>query len=109
MKTMNWPPELRNGRLQMVSGAAATRVLIMQTLGDLQQNPYNPDAISLGNVTYRVNNAISARISSVLTRLGNLVSIQGITETRVADGSKKITIDFTDRETRTPGRATIDG
>lgn len=109
MKTMDWPPSLKNGRLQMVTGAAATRVLVMQTLGDLQQNPFNPDGISLGNITYRVEGAVRARISNVLSRLGKLITIQGISETKNAEGKKIITIDFIDRETRTQGRTTIDG
>lgn len=109
MKTMNWPPTLKNGRLQMVTGASATRVLVMQTLGDLQQNPYNPDGISLGDITYRVEGAARARVSNVLSRLGKLIIIQGISESKNTDGKKTITVDFIDRETRTQGRTTIDG
>jgi hypothetical protein len=109
MKTMDWPPRLKNGRLQMVTGAEATRVLVMQTLGDLQQNPFNPDDISLGDVTFRVNGIIRARISNVLKRMAKLITIQAITESSDQEGKKVIMIDFIDRETRTQGRTTVDG
>lgn len=109
MKTMDWPPNLRNGRLQMATGAAATRILVLQTLGDLQQNPFNPDDISLGDITYRVSGVIRARVSNVLKRLGKMITIQAITEGTDQSGKKTITIDFIDRETRTQGRTTIDG
>ncbi len=109
MKSMDWPPRLVNGRLGMASGASATRILVMMTLGDLQQNPFNPPGLSLGDITFRVDSVVKARVYDSLRRLEKLISVQGVTETKTSDGMKTITVDFIDRETRTQGSAVING
>lgn len=109
MRSMAWPPVIENGRCKMEQGAEATRTLVMQTLGDLQQNPFNPDGLSLGDVTFRVHGAARARIHSALTRLQKVITIQQISEIKNSDGSMVIIIEFLDKETRSKGSALING
>lgn len=108
MKTIEWPPVLRGGKLSLISGADASRVLVAQTVGDLTQNPFNPPGLSLGDVTFRTSGVVRARVSAVLKRMNKLVTIQSITETDDQNGSKTISVEFTDRETNTKARVNAD-
>ena len=109
MKTIDWPPNFTDGRMEWVSGAAASRVLIMQTLGDLTQNPFNPKNICLGNVTFRTMRSARSRVQVALKRVASIVAVQTVSETDTHDGTKVITVQFIDRETRERGSLTING
>lgn len=106
--TISWPPTPKNGRLTMVSGAEATRILVMMTLGDLRANPYNETDLSLGDVTYRVRAAIRGRIETALRRLRRAIRVEMIDETRSGD-SATFDVRYLDLETKTKGKVTIDG
>lgn len=109
MKSISWPPVLRNGRLTMEQGAEATRTLVMQTLGDLQQNPFNTDGLSLGDLTFRVDTVVRARVHDALRRLQKIITVQAVSESKDAEGRVVITVDYVDKETRTHGSVMING
>jgi len=44
-KVMKWPPVPVGGRIPMVKGIDATTILVLLTLGDTSQNPYNPRSL----------------------------------------------------------------
>lgn len=107
---MKWPPVPVGGRLPMVQGVDASTVLVIQTLSDLQTNPFNDPLLSLGNVTYRPANTIRARIGNALRRLNRVIEVQAIIERRADDdGNNEYVVQFIDRETRTKSEVTING
>ena len=92
--------------MAMVTGAAATRVLVLQTLGDLSQNPFNPNGISLGDQTFKVQTAVRPAITGILKRLSALIMVDTVSDTM--DGDRRmISIDFTDRETKSKERIDV--
>lgn len=107
-RTMKWPPIPEGGRIPMIDGGEATRAVVMQTLSDLQTNPFNPIDLSLGEVTFRVKSAVRSRIYGALNRMRSMVRIENIDQ--VDDGERTtITINYVDLETREQGSVTIDG
>jgi hypothetical protein len=112
-KTMKWPPVPKSGRIPMIEGVDTTEVLIIQTLGDLQTNPFNSDRLSLGDVTFKNDQVAKGRIDSALQRLRNIISVDSVTENSseedAQDGSREYIVQFTDRETRQPSQVTING
>lgn len=107
MNTMEWPPKTRGGRLRYVNGIDAASVLILQVVSDLRQQPFNPDAISLGDITFRVQTVNRPLIESALKRVSAVISVESISEELAEDGSARYTILFTDRESRTPGKVSV--
>lgn len=103
MRTLSWPPTVINGRARMEEGAAATRILVVQVLGDLRNNPFNEKDLSLGDLTFRTESTVRPAVASAIRRLDSLITIQSVGERTSPDGSKTITVDFLDRETRTTG------
>lgn len=108
MRTMRWPPNPVNGRVPMVQGAEAAAVQILQVLGDLRQNPFNPSSISMGDVTFKPTGAAKARIETALRRLRTIISINSIEEINDKNGSVTYVVSFTDLESRTQGSVRID-
>ncbi len=109
-KTMVWPPTPRSGRVPMVQGAEATRILVMATLSDLQTNPFNENSLSLGNITFRVEKATRARIEAALKRLRSMIHVEAIIESDDdGESEKTYTINFTDLETRKKRSVTVNG
>ncbi len=107
---MKWPPEVVNGRIPFVEGAEATRILVIQTLSNLQTQPFNEQSLSLGDVTFRPATATVARIQSALRRLSSIISIDSIQERRSQGGtSVEYLIEYVDRETRIRQEVTING
>lgn len=107
-RTMKWPPTPRSGRIDMVEGAGATRILVMQVLSDLQTNPFNDVLLSLGNPTFRTASAARARIQNALRRLGRVIRIESISEEGSGE-DRTYTIDYVDLEVRQPGSVTVNG
>ena len=99
-RTINWPPTPVNGRLSMVEGPDASSIMVMQVLGDLSQNPFNPDDISMGDITFRSKTLGTARIEVALARLQPIISVDSVTEEDLNNGSIEYVINFTDRESR---------
>jgi hypothetical protein len=92
----------------MVEGPEATREVVLLTLSDLQNQPFNPDGLSLGDLTYRVSGVVNARILQALRRLGSLIVVNSVTETVVED-DREYEIIWIDRESRTRRSETING
>lgn len=109
MRTIEWPPQYTDGRMGMVSGAAASSVIVLQTLGDLTQNPFNPKGICLGNIVFRTEKSVRPRVQIALRRVSSIIAVQSVSEMDTRDGSKTIVIQFIDRETREAGSVTVNG
>lgn len=107
MRTIEWPPVIRNGRMSYVEGQQAAAVLILQTVSDLRQNPFNPEGISLGDITYKVQSSARTRLDNALRRLEPIVSIEAIIETLAENGDAEYVIRYVDRESRTPGEVRV--
>lgn len=108
MKTMEWPPVVRGGRTQFVDGPVAAATLIIQTVGDLRQNPFNPSGLSLGDLTFKGQTTAKARISLALQRLSATISVEAILEQASPEtGDLEYTIIFLDRETKTKGEVRV--
>jgi len=107
-RTMRWPPLLKGGRAQMVEGADATVEVVKTTLSDLQNNPFNPDGLSLGQVTFRPGGVVRGRITSAVRRLNRILTLDSIDDTGVGE-ERTVTVNVIDRETMTPRSVTLDG
>lgn len=111
MRTMRWPPQVRNGRFDFVDGPQAASVLIVQTVSDLRQNPYNPDGLSIGDITFKAGSTGRATVEAALKRLQPAVGIEAIVERRAqgaeAEGEVEYQVFFTDHETRTRGEVVV--
>lgn len=112
-RTMRWPPVPHNGRIAMVEGTNATAVLIINVLSDLTQNPFNPDNLSLGEVTFRSKIGAEARMKAALGRLSSVVIIDEVREVSTPEdtdeGYRSYTIVFTDRESRQRSEVNVNG
>jgi len=108
-RTIKWPPTPVNGRIPMVEDPEASTVLVMQVLGDLSQNPFNPDDISMGDQTFRSETLTRARIDLALRRLRPIITINSITTENNHDGTTVYTINFTVMESRTQRSVTYNG
>ncbi len=107
-RTMKWPPVPVAGRIPMVEGVAASTVLIIQTLSDLQTQPFNSPLLSLGNITFKQSNTVRARINNTLKRLVRIIEVQGVIERRsIDDSDNEYVVQFVDRETRTKSEVTV--
>jgi hypothetical protein len=100
---MEWPPVIKNGRLGYVDGKEAAGVIILMTVSDLSQNPFNSEDLSLGDITFRVQSSNRSRIENALRRLSPIISIEAIHETRGEDGSDEYQVIYVDRESRAQG------
>lgn len=109
-RTMKWPPVPVDGRILFVEGVQASTVLVINTLGDLNQNPFNPRDLSLGDVAFRSAHGAQSRIQSTMDRLRSIVFVNSIEENGIDDdGSAVYEIVFTDRETRQKTEVSING
>ena len=112
-RTMKWPPIPEGGRIPFVEGVDASVVLVVSTLSDLRQNPFNPQDLSLGEVTFNSQQSSEARIRSAMNRLRTVVFLDEVTDSSTpedkADGQYEYTIVFTDRETRQQAEVPING
>ena len=112
-RTMKWPPVPVNGRIPFVEGIDATAVLVVSTLSDLTQNPFNPPALSLGEVTYRSSVGSEARLRATLERLRSVILVESLEEVTsdedASEGRREFFIAFSDRETRQRTEVTING
>lgn len=107
MRTMSWPPRLNSGTVEWVSGPLATAIVIMTTLSDLSQNPFNDQSSFTGNLVFKTDTSTEAKIRNALSRLDRLISVEAISSTVDDEGVVRYTIRFTDRETRTPGEVIV--
>lgn len=109
-RTMKWPPVPEGGRIPMVEGVDASTILVVQTLSDLQTNPFNDALLSLGNVAFQPVSQARARIKNALKRLTRVIEVQNIVENKnTEDGDVEYVVQFTDRETRTKAEANVNG
>lgn len=112
-KTMKWPPVPVNGRIPYVSGVDSSTVLVVQTLSDLQTNPFNPDQLSLGEVAFKSRDVAEARISASLSRLSPIIQVDRVLRTTSTadelEGKVTYEIEFIDRETRQPSKVNVNG
>lgn len=110
---MLWPPVPVNGRIPYVEGAEATTVLIINVLSDLSNNPFNPDSLSLGDLTYKPLPGAEARIRATMNRLRNVAFVDTVVETTSpadkVEGKREFSITYTDRETRQRREVTVNG
>jgi hypothetical protein len=107
VRTMEWPPRVRNGRLRYVEGVAAAATLILQVVGDLRQNPFNPDGLSLGDITYKAQSSNRPLIESALSRLRPIVSTESIDEQLDEEGEARYVITYVERESKARGEVTV--
>jgi hypothetical protein len=107
--SIKWPPSVVGGRIEMVSGPEVSTQMVMMTLSDLSQNPFNPDDASMGDVTFRSKNYAQARINLALRRLKRLVAVNRVEESSDDNGKVQYIVNFTDRESRSKQSVTIDG
>ena len=109
-RTMKWPPTPEQGRLPFVEGIDATNIVVIQTLSDLQANPFNDPLLSLGEVTFKDPKKVEARVTSVLTRLRALIDIEAILVDRSKAGDEmEVVVHFQDREIRQKSEVTVNG
>lgn len=110
---MKWPPRPVNGRIPYVEGVEATTTLVIQTLSDLQTNPFNPSGLSLGDVTFKNRDTAEGRVRSALDRLRSIVYVERIRKISDAEdeeeGRAEYIVEFIDRETRQPSEVRING
>ena len=112
-RTMKWPPTPEGGRIPFVEGLDASTVLVVQTLSDLQTNPFNDPRLSLGDITFRTSQMAIGRISGAITRLKTIVEVIRVIEVGTKeeneDGERTYVVEFIDRETRQPSQVVING
>ncbi len=107
--TMKWPPTPNGGTIGMVSGPEATTEVVLMVLGDLSANPFNPDDLSMGDITFKPETFARGRIELALRRLRSLISADSVQEESDDDGNMVYTVTFTDRESREQGSVQIHG
>ena len=112
-RTMKWPPIPVDGRIPYVEGVEASIILVSNTLGDLQQNPFNSRDLSLGEVTFSPSPGAEGRIRATMRRLRTIVTVDSVKETTSdvdkEDGRREYLVVFTDRETRQQTEVPING
>jgi hypothetical protein len=107
VRTVEWPPRVRNGRLRYVDGVEAASTTILMIVSDLRQQPFNPDGLALGDITFKTQTSARPLIETALRRLAPLISVESVGESTNDDGSVSFTITYTDRESRSRGEVRV--
>lgn len=110
-RTMKWPPTPVNGRIPFVEGIDATNIIITQTLGDLQQNPFNDPLLSMGDLAFKDTRQVQPRVEGALRRITQLIELEAVDVNRddSDEGKVSVTIYYQDREVRQRSEVTVNG